>query len=224
MRPASGDLHIELEGQSVCLLPERGAFWEEQRTLLIADPHWGKAATFRASGIPVPAGTTGDGVSRLDAMVARSAPRRIAFLGDFLHAREGRSVETLAALSEWRSACREVELLLVRGNHDRHAGDPPRDLDVECVSAPYRAEPFVLAHHPVSSADGHVVAGHIHPAVRLRGSARQHLRLPCFLVGDKTTVLPAFGDFTGAAEVELGGTDRVYVVTDEAVLSVSAAS
>ena len=219
MNPGNGDLRIELERQSIWLLPERAAYWEDARTLLIADPHWGKAATFRARGIPVPAGTTGDGVARLVAMLRRCSPRRLVFLGDFLHAREGRSVEMLAALMEWRASSREVEMVLVRGNHDRHAGDPPPELALKCVTAPYPADPFVLTHHPTTSADGYVVAGHIHPAATLRGAGRQSLRFPCFFVGAHTAVLPAFGDFTGLGDIEPGVGDRVYVVTTDGVVS-----
>lgn len=221
MKPRTGDLRIELEGQSIWLLPERAAFWEEERTLLIADPHWGKAATFRAGGIPVPSGTTYDGLTRLQATVVRTTPRRIVFLGDFLHAREGRSLEMLAALSQWRASCPDIDLLLVRGNHDRHAGDPPSELSVECVTGPHRAGPFMLAHHPTKHVGGHVLAGHVHPAATLRGAGRQSLRFPCFFVGEHTTVLPAFGDFTGLGEIEPGVGDRVYVVTADGVVSVS---
>ena len=43
-------LRLSLFGESLWLLPERVILWEERRTLLVADPHWGKAAAFRASG------------------------------------------------------------------------------------------------------------------------------------------------------------------------------
>ncbi len=119
---------LELRGERLVLLPERAVFRERTATLLIADPHWGKAATFRASGIPVPRGTTLDGLARLDAMLQRTGARRIIFLGDYLHARQGRSPTTLQALAEWRARHLDIELVLVRGNHDRHAGDPPPEL------------------------------------------------------------------------------------------------
>ena len=49
---------VECRGQQLDLLAERAIHWIEQRTLLIADPHFGKASVFRASGIPIPSGTT----------------------------------------------------------------------------------------------------------------------------------------------------------------------
>ena len=224
MKPAAGDLLIELAGQSMWLLPERAAFWKERQTLLVADPHWGKAATFRAGGIPVPAGTTDDGLTRLVALTARCRPRRIVFLGDFLHARAGRSDRMLETLRTWRADCPDVELLLVRGNHDRHAGDPPGEMKITCIDAPFVDPPFVFCHHPVELPDGHVLAGHIHPAARLTGAGRQSLRLPCFFVGARTTVLPAFGDFTGLGDIEPEATDRIFVVAEDEVVRVETTS
>ena len=66
---SDGDLNINLLGESMVLLPERAMYWPARETLFIADPHWGKAATFRSYGIPVPAGTTDEGIARLDRLV-----------------------------------------------------------------------------------------------------------------------------------------------------------
>ena len=38
--------------------------------------------------------------------------------------------------ARWRALRAELEIMLVRGNHDRHAGDPPDDLRINCVNAP----------------------------------------------------------------------------------------
>jgi uncharacterized protein len=221
MRPSEGDQEIVISGERLTLLTERAVFWESQSTVLIADPHFGKSATFRASGIPVPAGTTADAVGRLKTIVARTKATRVIFLGDFLHAREGRSRQMLDELLRWRDGCRDLQLILVRGNHDRHAGDPPGELDVECVNAPYELPPFVLTHHPKQFENGYGVAGHVHPAVRLSGRGRQHLRLPCFLFGARGAVLPAFGDFTGLADIEPQPGDQIYAVAESGVTRVN---
>ena len=221
-RPAvhGGDCAIDVIGERLTLMPERAVFWERNRTLLVADPHWGKAATFRASAIPVPRGTTAEGLARLDRAIARMAPRRVVFLGDYLHAREGRAPETLRALADWRAANRDLDIVLVRGNHDRRAGDPPAEAGVRCVDAPLHEKPFVLAHHPGTSDDGYVLAGHLHPGVHLFGPGRMRERLPCFWLGRAGAVLPAFGDFTGLADVTPEGGDRVYAVTRDEVVEV----
>jgi DNA ligase-associated metallophosphoesterase len=211
-------LRADVRGEEVQLFAERAAYWVRASTLLVADPHFGKAATFRAAGIPVPRGTTADGVARLDALLARTGATRIVFLGDFLHAREGRAPATLEALRVWRDGHTDVEMLVVRGNHDRHAGDAPPELGIASVNGPLLEPPFVLAHHPAVSDAGYVLAGHLHPSVDLTGPGRQHVRLPCFWLGPAGAVLPAFGDFTGLSSVTPAVGDRVFVVTGSELL------
>jgi DNA ligase-associated metallophosphoesterase len=218
-----GDLAVEVRGEKLWLLAERAIFWEAKDTLLVADPHFGKAATFRASGIPVPEGTTGNAVARLEAIADRTTASRVIFLGDFLHARPGQSKEVVGQLARWRQAYRDVELMLVRGNHDRHAGDPPGELTISCVDAPVLMPPFILAHHPKPRDEGYVLAGHLHPAVRLSGKGRQSLRLPCFVFGAEVGTLPAFGDFTGLADIEPEAGDRVYAIAEHGVIDVGEA-
>lgn len=220
MRVGEGEAEVEVAGEPLILLPQRAAVWEREATLLVADAHWGKAASFRALGVPVPGGTTGEGLARLDAALARHAVRRIVFLGDYLHARHGRSASTLAALADWGRRHPRVEQLLVRGNHDRHAGDPPDEVGVRCVDPPVLQAPFALAHHPERGPAGYLLAGHLHPAVALTGRGRQRERLPCFWFGRDVGVLPAFGDFTGTAEVRPAAGDRVFVLVDGEVVEV----
>jgi len=214
------DAHVRIAGEDLTLLPERAVFWAAQKTLLVADPHFGKAATFRALGVPVPRGTTTGTLGRLDAVLARTMPAHLVFLGDFLHAAEGRDSETLRVLNDWRRRHSGIEMTLVRGNHDARAGDPPRELEIRCTTAPNPMPPFVLDHHPRASGSGYVLCGHIHPSVTLSGSGRQYSRLPCFWFGKTIGVLPAFGEFTGVAEADVLAGDQVFVIADDAVLPV----
>jgi uncharacterized protein len=210
-----------IHGEALHLLAERAAFWERTRTLLVADPHFGKAASFRALGVAVPRGTTTENLRRLDEAIDRLRPARVLFLGDFLHAREGRAPETLRVINEWRASRASIEMVLVRGNHDARAGDPPKELQIRCVNGPLIEAPFVFAHHPVRSDDGYVLAGHIHPGARLRGGARQYAWLPCFWFGAETAVLPAFGEFTGLADIDAQASDQIWVVAGDEVIKVS---
>ena len=223
MRVGADALGIDVAGETLTLLPERAAYWARTRTLLIADPHFGKAATFRANAIPVPRGTTTEALSRIDGLLARTGAARIIFLGDYLHARDGRSPETLRVLADWSRVQRDVELVLVRGNHDRRAGDPPAELGLRCIDAPMAEAPFVMAHHPTSSDAGYVLAGHLHPGVPLTGRGRMRERLPCFWFGRGCGVLPAFGEFTGLADVTPEAGDRVIAIADTTLVEVAIA-
>ena len=46
------DAVMELAGERLLLCAERGVYWHTRRMLLVADPHFGKAASFRAAGVP----------------------------------------------------------------------------------------------------------------------------------------------------------------------------
>jgi uncharacterized protein len=213
-----GAVAIEVAGEGLLLLPSGAAYWERTRTLLVADAHIGKAAAFRAHAIPVPRGTTTGTLDRLSTAIDATRAGRVVFLGDLLHAREGRDAHTLRQLAAWRQAWQDVEVILVRGNHDRGAGDPPPESGIACVTAPLREGPFVLAHHPRLDDDGYVLAGHLHPAAVMLGHGRQRECLPCFWVRPRVMVLPAFGDFTGVSEITATEEDRVYLLAGDLVI------
>lgn len=213
-----------IAGQTLHLAPERAAWWVEGRTLLIADAHFGKDATFRAHGIPVPHGATLDNLARLDVLIARWPVERIVFLGDFLHARESKAAVVVDALARWRAGHPAIAMTLVRGNHDSRAGDPPAHLGIEVVDESHVVGPFSMRHHPVPCEHGYVLAGHLHPGFRLQGRTGD-LRLPCFWfgheAGSRVGVLPAFGAFTGTWIVDALPDDRVFVVSPDAVHAVA---
>jgi len=217
-------VEIEVAGACLRLLPQRAALLVDEGTLLVADAHIGKAASFRALGVPVPRGTTAQTLQRLSEAVALSGARRIVFLGDLLHSAQGRVPATLQALARWREAHAGLELLLVRGNHDGRAGDPPAALGVQAVDEPLQIGRLALCHHPDTPAAAYALAGHVHPCVVLGGRAHQRLRLPCFHFGPRIGLLPAFGAFTGMHALRPRPGERVFVVADGAVHALPAAA
>ena len=221
---ADGPAHpsIAVGGESLVLLPQKAAFLPDHGTLLVADAHIGKAVSFRRAGIPVPHGTTGETLDTLAALVQRTDAARVVFLGDFLHGARGRTPATLDALARWRAAHPALALTLVRGNHDRRAGDPPAALGVDVVDEPLRLGGLAPAHHPAPRPGAYVIAGHLHPCITVAGRAFERLRLPCFHFGPEVGVLPAFGPFTGTHPIRAGDGDRVFAVAEDAVAEVTA--
>jgi DNA ligase-associated metallophosphoesterase len=215
------DHSLTIAGQDVRLLPERGLLIERTRTLIVADVHWGKSAAFRAARIPVPPGTTTSDLDRLSGLIARTAPARLDVLGDHFHARTWQALRTATAIRQWRHKHRELPISLVRGNHDLRAGDPPQEFAIECVDEPYRLGRFVLCHRPCHHDGGYTLAGHIHPCYSVYGPGRQRERLPCFLLGKDTGVIPAFGSFTGMAPVGVVPGDAVFVIAGDEVIEIS---
>lgn len=211
-------IEVEWAGESLILLHQRALLWARRSTLCIADWHLGKCASFRHAGLPVPDAPTGADLDRLSDLVRTYTPRRLVILGDLLHAPTARSPETLAAFSNWRAEHADLEILLIRGNHDARAGDPPADWRIRCANEPH-ADPgdarLCFSHYPEAGSNDSLgrfaLAGHLHPAVHLIGPAAS-LRSRCFWFGRRVAVLPAFGSFTGSASVRPSPGDRVFAI------------
>lgn len=220
-----GEAVIDFAGESLTLLPERAVWWPAERTLVLADVHLGKAAAFRAAGIPAPEAVTAADLARLADLAARLRPERLLVLGDFLHCRSGRAEETFSAAAAWRGDHRSLAITIVRGNHDLHAGDPPDDLGLECVDPPFSLGRLAMLHDPADAADPEspALAGHLHPGLVLRdATGSMRLRAPCFLIGPRLGILPAFGSFTGLGIVRPTRAERAFAIGDGAVVEVAA--
>lgn len=189
-------------GETLELLPDPALYWPARETAFVADVHLGKAATFRALGQPVPAGTTARNLERLDALIGARRVSHLVVLGDLLHARQARNPALLGALADWRARHAHLAITLVRGNHDDRAGDPPASLSIEVVDEPWLLGPFACCHEPRTHGTHFVLAGHVHPVCRIHGAGRDSLRLPCFAMREGGVILPAFGEFTGGWRVE----------------------
>jgi DNA ligase-associated metallophosphoesterase len=210
---------LTVASEALLLLPQKAVYWPRERMLIVADIHFGKAAAFRAQGVPVPSGTTSANLRALDELMARYAVRHIMFLGDFLHARTARAPATLAAMQAWRERHPSLQLTLVRGNHDVHAGDPPSALRMDVVDEPHIYGPFAFCHHPDLAAPAYVLAGHVHPVYCLR-SGWEAVMLPCFVAAAERLLLPSFGAFTGGHVVTPQPGQRLFVTSGEAVLAI----
>jgi DNA ligase-associated metallophosphoesterase len=214
------DWLFDVAGERLLLLPERAIYWPAQSALIVSDLHIGKAAAFRAAGVPVPEQTTAATLNRLSQAIARTGAAAILCLGDLLHAASGRTPAALTAVENWRQKHAFCRVLLIRGNHDVRAGDPPPEWEMTCVDEPWTYGPFALRHRPAATPDRYTLAGHVHPAVSLNGRGRQQLTLPCFHFGPQLGLLPAFGDFTGTALVRPTAGDQVFVVAGTRVVPV----
>lgn len=199
------------------VLADKAMYWPHHKALLIADAHFGKAAAYRALGQPVPQGTTSYNLKRLDVLIDQYPVEQLIFLGDFLHAPKSHAISTLTALRNWRLRHANVQCILIRGNHDLNAGDPPVDLNFTVVNEPYLMDDFALQHIPKPHATHHVIAGHVHPVFRLMGKGRQSITLPCLYHCPEITLLPSFGEFTGGFNVENKLHSHLFLLNGEGV-------
>lgn len=229
MTPAS----FRFGGHSLDLLPARAAFWREQAALVLADCHFGKAASLRSHGLAVPEGGTADDLMRLDSLISHTSARRLIVVGDFFHSPSGYRPEVIDQLLAWRRRHGSLRVTLVPGNHDRSLHRLPAALGLEIVGEPHEEGVFRFVHDPAAVPAADVggseepalsLCGHLHPAVRLGDRRVRGLSAPCFwLRRDSVLVLPSFGSFTGSAVICPGPGDRVLAVAAGRILEVPGA-
>jgi DNA ligase-associated metallophosphoesterase len=210
----------------IVLLPGRAALLPASRTLLVADLHLGKAATFRRAGIPVPEGSAQRDLERLGQLVRSHDVRRLVVLGDLFHARSGCTPQVFAEFASLRLQIPDTSVVLVLGNHDRAVGRLPESLGFDACLPSLDEPPFHFVHEPatgvtVSDRDLFTVAGHLHPTVAIRSPSGDRLADRCFVAEPDLLVLPAFGSFTGGHRIEPTEAMRLWIARDDGVVDVT---
>lgn len=207
------------EKTMMVLLPERAVFLPTKKALLIADPHFGKAAHFRKAGVPVPEAVHDSDFHRIQQLIEKYKPEDIYFLGDLFHSDFNYSWEQLEAFIQGFT---ETRFHLIKGNHDILPQAIYSSSHWIIHEEQLELDGMLLTHEPLEEIPkGQFnICGHIHPGIMLQGKGRQKLRLPCFFISGSQMVLPAFGRFTGLALMKMNQEASAYVVTEEKVLPV----
>lgn len=206
---------FEFKDQHLQLLPQKAIFWKEEKTLLIADTHFGKITHFRKSGIALPDRAAHQNLLRLEGLIMQWNPEKVIFLGDLFHSEMNTEWLMFKALIKRFG---QVQFQLIQGNHDILHRISYTTKHFELVETPLSYGPFLMSHEPVEDSSLYNLCGHIHPGVRLVGIGRQSLRFPCFFFGEKGGILPAFGEFTGLCMLQPTQSDNVFMIVDKKVV------
>jgi len=207
----------KLLGASFFLLPEKAIYWKEAKTLMLADLHLGKAAHFRKSGIQVPESVHISDYIRMKKLIGTYNPVRILILGDLFHSDLNPEWDRFAT---WIHEFKYISLVLIRGNHDILPENIYSLANLEVHEDSFTDGPFSFAHQVTDHYPGYVISGHIHPAVKISGEAKQSMTLPCFYFTGSYGILPAFGNFTGMAKIYPAENDDIFVVLENAVMKI----
>jgi len=203
---------IRVEVRRGAWLDSRLALWlAELRILVVADLHWGYAASHRAHGNLLPVWGDSEIATRLTALISDYAPEEMIWLGDSLHTLDGPDAAE-AFLPD--APC---PVTIISGNHDArwsrarecrfvrradyffHHGDRPRDIPAGALE----------------------IIGHHHPAVSWQDGAGTRLKLPALVASAQRLVLPAFSPWAGGVPWKWGqpgetlyaiGTKRIFTV------------
>jgi DNA ligase-associated metallophosphoesterase len=213
-------MKIKILNNTLELLPQKAAFWQEEKILLISDLHIGKISHFRKSGIPVPAQALRKNFDQLDLLMRTVKPRQVLFIGDLFHSEINNEWDQFC---EWRSDHRSTPMEIVLGNHDRLTMACYDDAFLAIHKEETSLFPFTFSHHPRKTfkRDEFVICGHVHPVIVLEGRANERVRLPCFYFSEQQCILPSFGYFTGGYEIKADENDRVFAVANGKVVEVS---
>ncbi|WP_332911906.1 hypothetical protein [Algoriphagus boritolerans] len=76
---------FEFDGIALSIRKEKAVWMPALKVLLIADLHFGKAAHFRKSGIPIPEPIHDADLSQLNKLQEELQPTQTYFLGDLFH-------------------------------------------------------------------------------------------------------------------------------------------
>ncbi len=215
------EIDVELNGIELRLHCDGAVSWPEQQTLFVADTHFGKEATFRRHGIPVPIGGTRGTLATIEKLIHSTEAKRLVILGDMFHARSSLSRDVVSSLEVFFSSHPSLQITLVRGNHDAHVGQLPPSWPVQIVDPYYRLGDVVMTHHPqpVPTDARVLLCGHLHPAVAIGASFG---KLPCFHYRGGMMVLPAIGRFTGTHVVQLERDDRAWAIAENEIFPLGA--
>ncbi len=213
-------IDVELDGHSFQLLADCGLYRPSQSMLFVADTHFGKEATFRRHGIPVPSGSTDATLEKIARMLNQTIARRLCILGDMFHERSSLSNGVRQSLENFFADQCDVEFILVRGNHDISVGRLPKDWPIQIVEPGMIIDKVAIGHHPIEVPPGDIyLCGHIHPAIRVSSRTEHFGKLPCFWYSRGQLVLPAIGEFTGTHVVKLAVGDRAWITTQGEIFS-----
>ena len=219
----SSEPDVDIYFQDKCFQPlSSGAlFWPEQRMLLVADLHLEKLSSFAGSGQLLPPYDTRQTLAHIEADLGATGANRLIALGDSFHRDAGTRTLQDQDRARLNKLTTQIDWVWLSGNHD----PAPHNLGGECYPD-LEVDGLLLCHEPSTSGPSRI-AGHLHPAARIRLNGRS-TRRRCFVADDHLMILPAYGSSTGALnildeafdglldrsrlQVVMVGKDRVYPV------------
>lgn len=108
-------ISYRLQDNTFWLLAQRAVYWEEQKTIILADLHLGKTGHFRKEGIAVPQAVFKEDLHRLFDIIQQYKPEQLIIAGDMFHSKMNKEIDLF---TRWRRDISQLPIHLVKGNHD----------------------------------------------------------------------------------------------------------
>jgi DNA ligase-associated metallophosphoesterase len=204
---------LSIKEQELWLLPERALYRPALRELIISDVHIGKAAHFRKNGIPVSGMINRNNFWQLSGLFDKYQVQTVVFLGDLSHSEHNQEWDDFVDFLENYP---HIQFELVAGNHDVLSKE-------HYLRAGISLHPMIIRNewcylHEYQETPHFTLSGHLHPAIRLYGKARQSIKLDCFWLRENDLILPAFGDFTGRKMITPEPSHQFFLIAGKEVI------
>jgi len=208
---------IVFAGSELILNNQRVLFWKEKALLVLSDLHLGKASHFRKNGIALPTEIATKDLQRLEKLIAYYNAKKILIVGDLIHAGNNKEVSDF---KNFTTRFDDVDFILIKGNHDRISEKKLQEIGIPYVYDSLRIEHITFSHQSNPESNIFEITGHTHPGVRLKMPTRGYIKLPCFVVTDKSLILPAFSHFTGLNTSSFSEKAVYYAFSDDGIFKI----
>lgn len=213
-------LHIE-NSQRYWLTTQRCIYWEDTRSLILADLHFGKTGHFRKYGIPVPQKSFREDLQRLLSVISHFQPERLIIVGDMFHSAENKEMDLFL---RWREGMPCEEMILVKGNHDILEKTWYQQAGISIYQGCWHLQGIAFVHDLADmplSVDQFCFSGHLHPGVHISGAGKQSLQFPCYYFTENGCILPAFSRFSGMAIVRKKKKETIYAIVNQSLVPIT---
>lgn len=216
--------------QHLWLSANKTVYWEEEKTIVLSDTHFGKTGHFRKNGIAVPQNIYKEDLQRFFSIAQFYKAQRVIVVGDFFHSHAN---EELDWFLKWKRDFSQLQITLVKGNHDVLHPSWYETAAIENVPQTLFLGPFQFQHdyvektkedkdkkeyQPEKSHSPYIFSGHMHPGITIKGLSKQSLRFPCFYFGKNHCILPAFSKFSGLATIKPKKADHVFAIVNDQLI------
>jgi DNA ligase-associated metallophosphoesterase len=179
--------------QQFWLTTDRTMFWEEEKSLIVSDLHFGKTGHFRKSVIAVPQSVYKEELQRLVAQIQFFQPKQLIIVGDLFHSHANKELELFR---KWRENFPDLTIHLIKGNHDILEDEWYKAAAIQ-VSHPGLDKTHFHFIHDIETcpeieykdrkksqlSQSIIFQAIFIPGVRIHGAGRQSLCFPCFYFG-----------------------------------------
>lgn len=213
---------LQLHQQHFWLNAQKTIFWEEEKALIVADVHFAKTGHFRKNGIGVPQQVFKEDLQTFFNLISYHQAKQVIVVGDLFHSTANKELELFL---KWRIDFSHVNIHLIKGNHDILLKKWYNKANIILHEKMLVLNKFCFVHdikdaQEYSEAKVYTFSGHIHPAIELKISAKQHIKLPCFYFDKTQAILPAFGKFTGLHTIKKQTTTKVFAIINNSIIKV----